>query len=290
MLKKALILAAGKGTRFLPYTKAYPKEMLAVCDKPAMQILVEEIANANITDIMVVISPDKQKIVEHFTPNPAYEAELIAAGKVEEAQLLRNLANIADVKFVYQNSVTGTGKAVALAQNWAGNEPFAVLNGDDVILAEKSVTLQVKEAFENCGKCVVGVQSVAREAIGKYASCKVVESNGRLHKIDDIVEKPKSDDEIFSLLAPLGRYVVTPDIFDVIAVTPSKRGGEVYLTDSLQIMARNGGIFAYEFDGERFDFGDKFGYIMGFTRYALSDKRFSGKYRAYLRELLDNKN
>lgn len=286
MLKKALIMAAGKGTRFLPYTKAYPKEMLAVADKPAMQLLVEEVAAAGIRDVAVIISPDKQKIVEHFTPDCAYEAELDAAGKHAEASALRELDSLADVKFIYQNSVTGTAKAVELAKDWSAGEPFAVLNGDDVIFAEKSVTLQLAEAFERCGKTVVGVQTVSREAIKKYATCKLTESYGRLHKIDDIVEKPQTDAEIFSLLAPLGRYVLTPDVFDVIPYTPKRGGGEVYLTDSLQIMAKRGGIYVYDFEGERFDFGDKLGYIEGFTRYALSDQRFAEEYRRFLKKLL----
>lgn len=287
MVKKAVILAAGKGTRFLPYTKAYPKEMLAVADKPAMQLLVEEIAQAGIKDVLVIISRDKQKIVEHFTPNPAYEEQLEQMGKHTEAQALRELDGLANVSFAYQNTVTGTGKAVELARDWANGEPFAVLNGDDVIYAGQSVTSQLCQAYERCGNVVVGVQSVSRDVIGKYASCKVVESDGRLHKIDDIVEKPKSEAEIFSLLAPLGRYVLTPQIFDVIAQTPATRGGEVYLTDSLQIMAKNGGIYAYDFVGERYDFGDKLGYIKGFTRYALSDPRFADSYREFLKSLLD---
>lgn len=286
MLKKALILAAGKGTRFLPYTKAYPKEMLAVTDKPAMQILVEEIAQAGIKDVLVVISRDKQNVVEHFTPNPQYVCQLEKEGKTDEAQALTHLANLADVKFVYQNAVTGTGKAVELAKEWAQNQPFVVLNGDDVIFAQKSATLQMAEAFERCNKPVVGVQAVTKQEIKKYATCKIVQSDGRLHKIDDIVEKPQTEAEIFSLLAPLGRYVLTPDIFDVIATTPPKKSGEVYLTDSLQTMAKNGGIFAYEFEGERFDFGDKLGYVKGFTRYALADPRFSEEYLQYLKQLV----
>lgn len=286
MLRKALILAAGKGTRFLPYTKAYPKEMLAVADKPAMQLLVEEAAAAGIRDVMVVISRDKQKIVEHFTPDTQYVGQLKRDGKIAEAQALCELASLAEVKFVYQNSVTGTAKAVELAENWANGEPFAVLNGDDVIFSDKSVTLQMAEAYEQCGKSVVGVQEVSREAIKKYASCKICENFGKLHKIDDIVEKPQRDEEIFSLLAPLGRYVLTSEIFDVIAQTPAKRGGEVYLTDSLQIMAKREGIFAYEFDGERFDFGDKLGYIKGFTKYALSDPRFGADYLEYLKNIV----
>lgn len=285
-VKKALILAAGKGTRFLPYTKAYPKEMLAVIDKPALQLLVEEIADAEIKDVMIVISPSKQKVAEHFTPDPSYVRELRESGKNTEADSLEQLANLASVQFVYQQSVTGTAKAVELAREWANGEPFVVLNGDDVMLTDgKSVTAQLVEAFEKCGKTVVGVQTVTREAIKKYATCKVVESNGRLHKIDDIVEKPQTDAEIYSLLAPLGRYVLSGDIFNVIDRTPS-RGKETYLTDSLQIMARNGGIYVYDFEGERFDFGDKLGYLKGVTRYALSDERFKEQYLAYLKQLI----
>ena len=157
---------------------------------------------------------------------------------------------------------------------------------DDVMLSEKSVTLQMTEAFEKCNKTVVGVQAVTKEAIKKYATCKIVESYGRLHKIDDIVEKPQREEDIYSLLAPLGRYIVTPDVFDVIEKTPEKRGNETYLTDSLQIMAKNGGIFVYEFEGERFDFGNKLGYIKGFTKYALSDPRFKDEYLKFLKEIV----
>lgn len=285
-VKKALILAAGKGTRFLPYTKAYPKEMLAVADKPALQLLVEEVVEAGITDIMIVISHEKQQVVKHFTPQPQYTRELRESGKIAEADAMQRLDHLADVKFVYQDVPNGTGKAVYLAKSWADGQPFVVLNGDDVMLSEKSVTLQMTEAFEKCNKTVVGVQAVTKEAIKKYATCKIVESYGRLHKIDDIVEKPQREEDIYSLLAPLGRYIVTPDVFDVIEKTPEKRGNETYLTDSLQIMAKNVGIFVYEFEGERFDFGDKLGYIKGFTKYALSDPRFKDEYLKFLKEIV----
>ncbi len=288
-INKALILAAGKGTRFLPYTKSYPKEMLAVIDKPALQLLVEEVAQAGITDVAVVISPEKQKIVEHFTPMPKYVEELRNSGKLAEAEAMTELDKLANVSFLYQPTPNGTGNAVALAEEWANGEPFVVLNGDDVMKSDgKSVTEQLVEAFSRVNKTVVGVQTVTKEAIKKYATCKVVESDGRLHKIDDIVEKPQTEDKIYSLLAPLGRYVVTADIFDVIRRTPL-RGKEVYLTDSLQIMAKNGGIYVYDFEGERFDFGDKFGYLKGVTRFALSDARFKEQYLNYLKELINKK-
>lgn len=286
-VKKALILAAGHGTRFLPFTKAYPKEMLAVVDKPALQLIVEEVVAAGIRDVAVVISPSKEKIAEHFTPNPDYVKELRANGKVAEADALEKLDNLANVSFLYQPVANGTGNAVALAEQWANGEPFVVLNGDDVMTGAKSVTQQLVEAFERCQKSVVGVQPVTKEAIKKYATCKIVESQGRLHKIDDIVEKPKTDEEIYSLLAPLGRYVVTPDIFEVIRRTPN-RGNEVYLTDSLRIMAQNGGIFIYDFEGLRFDFGDKLGYLKGVTYFGLHDERFGKEYLRFLEDLVKN--
>jgi UTP--glucose-1-phosphate uridylyltransferase len=285
-INKAVILAAGKGTRFLPYTKAYPKEMLAVVDKPALQLIVEEVAAAGITDILIVISPEKTAITKHFAPDEALANALYAAGKTVEADSIKELNNLADVSFVYQERVTGSSMAVYLAKDWAENQPFAVLNGDDVIFnAEKPVTAQLADAFDTAGKSIIGVQTVTREAIKKYATCKVVQSNGRLHLISDIVEKPQTDAEIYSLLAPLGRYIVTPDIFDVIEHTPVRSGGEVYITDSLQIQAKNGGIYAYDFEGLRYDFGDKLGYLKGVTEFALRDPKLGAAYRQYLLDL-----
>ncbi len=282
-LNKALILAAGKGTRFLPYTKACPKEMLAVVDKPALQLLVEEVAQAGIRDVLIVISPDKQQIVKYFTADTQYIDELISCGKNQEAESLRALQNLAEVKFVYQNQVDGTGKAVMLAREWANDEPFVVLNGDDVILSEKSVTLQLTEAFETCHKTIVGVQAVSQKEIGKYASCKIDVSYGKLHKICDIVEKPKHN-QVFSLLAPLGRYILTSEVFDYIEKSPQKNG-EVYLTYALQLMAKEFEIFAYVFDGERFDFGDKLGYMKGITKFALQDKNIGKEYLEFLKTI-----
>lgn len=286
---KAVILAAGKGTRFLPYTKAYPKEMLAVIDKPALQLVVEEIVDAGIKDIMIVISPEKKAVEQHFMKDDAMVEMLRQQGKTEEANAVEHLGNLANITYAYQPTVTGTGMAVMLAKIWADGQPIAVLNGDDVIYNKgKTVTKQLIDAFEHCGKSVIGVQTVTREAISKYASCKVVSSKGRLHLIADIIEKPQTDDQIFSLLAPLGRYVVSADIFDVIAQTPAKRGGEVYLTDSLQIQAKNGGIYAYDFEGKRYDFGDKLGYMKGATEYALRHPKIGEQYLEYLKELLAN--
>lgn len=288
-VNKAVILAAGKGTRFMPYTKAYPKEMLAVIDKPALQLIVEEVVGANIKDIMIIISPEKEAITHHFERNDELVANLNSQGRTQEAEAVDKLGKLANITYAYQPTVTGTGLAVMLAKEWANGEPFAVLNGDDVIFNKsKTVTKQLVDAYEQCNKSVVGVQEVSKEAIKKYATCKVVSSKGRLHLISDIIEKPQTDEEIYSLLAPLGRYVVSPDIFEVIAKTPAKIGGEVYLTDSLQIQARNGGIYVYDFEGKRYDFGDKLGYIIGVTEFALRDERIGEKYREYLKTLTES--
>ena len=285
MVTKAVILAGGKGTRFLPYTKSYPKEMLAVVDKPALQLIVEEVVDAGIKDIFVVLSPDKQAVVRHFEKDEKLERMLVSQGKLAEAESVRRVSEMADFTYGWQQSVTGTGMAVMLAEEWADGQPFVVLNGDDVIYNDgQTVTAQLVKQFEKVSRSVIGVQPVEKSVIHKYASCKVVSGKDRLYLIDDIIEKP-SDEQIYSLLAPLGRYIVTPDIFDAIRKSP-KRNGEVYLTDALRIQAQSQGIYVYDFEGTRYDFGDKLGYLKGVTEYALRDENLGARYLDYLRQLL----
>lgn len=285
MVTKAVILAGGKGTRFLPYTKSYPKEMLAVVDKPALQLIVEEVVDAGIKDIFVVLSPDKQAVVRHFEKDEKLERMLVSQGKLAEAESVRRVSEMADFTYGWQQSVTGTGMAVMLAEEWADGQPFVVLNGDDVIYNDgQTVTAQLVKQFEKVSRSVIGVQPVEKIVIHKYASCKVVSGKDRLYLIDDIIEKP-SDEQIYSLLAPLGRYIVTPDIFDAIRQSP-KRNGEVYLTDALRIQAQSQGIYVYDFEGTRYDFGDKLGYLKGVTEYALRDENLGARYLDYLRQLL----
>lgn len=285
MVTKAVILAGGKGTRFLPYTKSYPKEMLAVVDKPALQLIVEEVVDAGIKDIFVVLSPDKQAVVRHFEKDEKLERMLVSQGKLAEAESVRRVSEMADFTYGWQQSVTGTGMAVMFAEEWADGQPFVVLNGDDVIYNDgQTVTAQLVKQFEKVSRSVIGVQPVEKSVIHKYASCKVVSGKNRLYLIDDIIEKP-SDEQIYSLLAPLGRYIVTPDIFDAIRQSP-KRNGEVYLTDALRIQAQSQGIYVYDFEGTRYDFGDKLGYLKGVTEYALRDENLGARYLDYLRQLL----
>lgn len=284
-VKKAVILAAGKGTRFLPFTKAYPKEMLAVVDKPALQLIVEEVVESGINEILIVISPEKTAVEKHFEKDIQLYDSLVASDKTKEAEAVEKLNNLAQISFVFQESVTGTAMAVKLAEEFAEGEPFVVLNGDDVMYNKEPVTKQLVDVFNKQQKTVVGVQEVSVDAIGKYASTKVVSKRGRLNLISDIIEKP-APEEVESLLAPLGRYVLTPDIFEIIDRTP-KKNNEVYLTDSLQILAKQSGIYAYEFVGTRYDFGDKFGYIKGFCEYALRSE-FGEQFKEYLTDLTKN--
>ena len=284
MVKKAVILAAGKGTRFLPYTKAYPKEMLAVIDKPALQLTVEELVESGIKDIMIVISPDKQGIANHFKRDDEYEAELRSKGKDKEADFVHEIGQLANISYGFQYVINGMGGAVMVAKEFVCDQHFAVLNGDDVMWCQDNpVTKQLVEAYNKTGKSVVGVQAVSRQAISKYATCKLTSSDGRLHGIDDIIEKP-SPDQIYSLLAPLGRYVLTPDIFDVIEHHVPINRGEYFLTDALRYQAQNGGIYVYDFEGKRYDFGDKFGYLKAVTEYGTRHKEFGPDYIEFLKE------
>ena len=288
-VKKAVILAAGKGTRFMPYTKAHPKEMLAVIDRPSLQLIVEEVVASGIKDVMLVISPEKEDIRRYFTPDAQLEKELRQAGKLKEAESLRQLADMCNFTFAYQPVPNGTGRAVQLAKSFANGEPFAVLNGDDFMLnVDNPVTLQLVKECERTGGSIVGVQTVDRAAIKSYASCKAESVTQRLYKLSDIIEKPQSDDEIFSLLAPLGRYVFTSEIFDEIDKAPL-RNGEVYLTDAIRSLCAKGSVYAYDFEGTRYDFGDKLGYVKGLTAYTLNSKQYGEQYRQFLYELLKGK-
>ena len=288
-VKKAVILAAGKGTRFMPYTKAQPKEMLAVIDRPSLQLIVEEVVASGINDVMLIISHEKEGIRRYFTPDLEMEQELRRVGKIKEADSLRELNDLCKITFAYQPVPNGTGRAVALAKDWANGEPFAVLNGDDFIHNDVyPVTKQLVEACEKTGGSVVGVQMVDKKAIKSYATCKVDAVSDRLYKLDDIIEKPQTEAEIYSLLAPLGRYVFTSKIFDEIDKAPI-RNNEVYLTDAIRSLCASGNVYAYDFEGVRYDFGDKLGYIKGFTAYALSSPQFGEQYKKFLIELLKEK-
>ncbi len=261
-ITKAIIPAAGLGTRMLPISHAVPKEMLPIVDLPAVYHLVEEAVNSGITDILIITNRDKDAMEDFFDLSIEYGNALTLKGKTEEAKRLYEIANMANVYFLRQKETKGLGHAVGRARSFVGDEPFVVLYGDDIIFSETPVCRQMCEVYEKYGKSVVGVKPVPYEDIRKYCSLKVdpVEGEKRVTYCTDMIEKPKPGEE-FSNLSILGRVLLTPDIFDIIDALEPGAGGEYQLTDAMAKQARECGVYALEFEGERFDMGSKLGFL-----------------------------
>ena len=261
-ITKAIIPAAGLGTRMLPISHAVPKEMLPIVDLPAVYYLVEEAVKSGITDILIITNRDKDAMEDFFDLSIEYGNALTLKGKTEEAKRLYDIANMANVYFLRQKETKGLGHAVGRARSFVGDEPFVVLYGDDIIFSETPVCRQLCDVYEKYGKSVVGVKPVPYEDIRKYCSLKVDEINGegKVTYCTDMIEKPQPGEE-FSNLSILGRVLLTPDIFDVIDALEPGAGGEYQLTDAMAKQARESGIYALEFEGERFDMGSKLGFL-----------------------------
>lgn len=259
---KAIIPAAGLGTRMLPISHAVPKEMLPIVDLPAIFYLVEEAVNSGITDILIITNRDKDAIEDFFDRSVEYEQVLGAKGRTDEAKRLRDIANMANIFFLRQKETKGLGHAVGRARSFVKDEAFAVLYGDDVIFSETPVCRQMIDVYERYGKPVVSVKPVPKELLQKYCSLKVTAIDGeeRVSYCTDMIEKPKPGEE-FSDLSILGRVLLTPDVFDIIDGLEPGAGGEYQLTDAMAIKARRDGIYALEFEGERFDMGSKLGFL-----------------------------
>lgn len=275
LVKKAVIPAAGHGTRFLPVTKAMPKEMLAVIDAPAIQYVVSEAAESGVEEVIIVINRSKEVIRRYFEPDGAS-----CPAERELAELISRVK----FRFVYQDEATGTANAVMLAREFTGDDPFAVMYGDDVIVNEggKPCLAQLMDAYALTGRSVIGVQERPREEAAKYAVVKKGRAEGRLTEVLDLIEKP-SPDKMPSTLSSLGRYVLTPAIYDAIERAPEFRG-EKYLTHAIALLAGEEGVYAYEFEGKRYDLGDKFGFLQ--ANIEEGRRRFGTKFDTYLKELL----
>ncbi len=260
-IRKAIIPAAGLGTRMLPISHAVPKEMLPIVDMPAVSYLVEEAVNSGIEEILIITNRDKDAMENFFDLNVEYDTVLSAKGKTAEAEKLRGIANMANVYFLRQRETKGLGHAVGRARSFVGDEPFIVMYGDDIIFSEVPVCRQMCEVYEKYGKPVVGVKPVPLEQLQKYSSLKVDPTDdARVSFCTDMIEKPKPGEE-FSNLSILGRVLLTPDVFDIIDALEPGAGGEYQLTDAMAKMARADGIYALEFEGERFDMGSKLGFL-----------------------------
>ncbi|MBO5247932.1 MAG: UTP--glucose-1-phosphate uridylyltransferase [Clostridia bacterium] len=285
-IKKAVILAAGLGTRMLPATKSVPKELIPIVDKPALQYLVEEIKASGIDDIMIIISRGKTLIEDHFDYAPELEERLRTGGPAKEPMLkqVRKIAEMADIVYARQKEMLGTGHALLLAKNFVGNEPFALLYGDDVIMNEGTpVVGQLTEVYEAYGKNVVGVQEVPEELVMKYCTLDVKQVKDRLYDVSDMIEKPKKE-EIISCFSILGRIVLTPEVFDYLDKTPYADNGELQLTDTMKLMANDGKMMAVDFEGKRYDMGNKLGVMQAQVETALKHPEIGEDFRAYLKE------
>jgi len=284
-IRKAIIPAAGLGTRVLPASKAVPKEMLNIVDKPAIQYIVEEAFNSGIEEILIITNRGKGAIEDHF--DHAYELETKLAGNPSKAEILKDVAkpaNLGNIYFLRQKVTGGLGHAVLCAKGFVGNEPFAILYGDDVIISETPVTKQLIDAYEKYGKGAVGVKEVPDADIVKYCSLNVKHLEGNCYECDDMIEKPKKE-EIMSNFSILGRVVMPPEIFDILEETENGAGGELQLTDAMKTLAEKEGVIAVDYEGTRYDMGNKLGILKANIEVGLNHPEVKDELREYLKNL-----
>ncbi|MCL2638603.1 MAG: UTP--glucose-1-phosphate uridylyltransferase [Oscillospiraceae bacterium] len=287
-VKKAVILAAGFGTRMLPATKAVPKEMLTVVDRPSIQYIVEELAASGIEDILIVLGRGKSAVLEHFDRAPELEAALVNKSPPLYNELLRT-ANLANISYVRQQEMRGTGSAVMYAKSFAGDEPIVVIYPDDIMVAdsgEPPVTAQICAAYEKHGLGAVAMKSFSDEDIMKYSSldAKVLEDN--LYKITDMIEKPQKH-EVFTNYSVLGRCVLPAKIFGILEETKPGLNGEIWLTDAMKTLARAEGMVGVDFKGTRYDTGNKLGFLKAVTEIGLQNEEAGAEFKQYLKELMN---
>lgn len=284
-VKKAIIPAAGMGTRVLPASKAVPKEMLNIVDKPAIQYIVEEAFASGIEDVLIITNRGKGAIEDHF--DHAFELEAKLEGNESKKKIYDDVmqcSNFGNIYFIRQKETKGLGHAVLCAKSFVGNEPFAVLYGDDVILSQTPVTKQLCDAYEKYGKGAVGVKEVPGKAITKYCSLAVDHIEDNCFNCTDMIEKP-SEDEIMSNYSILGRVVMPPEIFDILEETPLGAGNELQLTDAMKTLAQTKGVVAVDYEGTRYDMGNKFGILQANIEVGLNHPETKDELKAYIKEI-----
>lgn len=293
-VRKAIIPAAGLGTRFLPATKAIAKEMLPIVDIPTIQYIIQEAVDSGIEEILIITNSNKHAMENHFDKNYELEARLTESGKLEQVKMIQDIANMANIYYIRQKEPKGLGHAVLCAKSFIGDEPFAVLLGDDVVVNKggNPALKQLIDAYEKTSASVVGVQTVPKEDVNKYGIVEPSKSHpakGRLVKLTDMVEKPKVE-EAPSQLAVLGRYVLTPEIFDLLETQGKGAGGEIQLTDAIKRLLDRQAVYAYDFEGNRYDVGDKFGFIKATIDFSLDREELHDKVLNYVQSLVANEN
>ena len=280
-VRKAIIPAAGLGTRFLPATKAQPKEMLPIVDKPTIQYIIEEAVASGIEEILIITGRNKKSIEDHFDKSVELEMELEKAGKREMLDLVKGISDMVDIHYIRQKEPRGLGHAINCAKSFVGNEPFAVMLGDDVVESEVPCLKQLINCFNEYKTTILGVQTVAPENVDKYGIIDGIHIEDRVYKVKKLVEKPAVE-EAPSNIAILGRYIITPQIFEILENTKPGKGNEIQLTDALQELIGNEAIYAYDFQGKRYDVGDKLGFLQATTEFALKREELRESFIEYL--------
>ncbi|MCI9642245.1 MAG: UTP--glucose-1-phosphate uridylyltransferase GalU [Eubacterium sp.] len=289
-VRKAIIPAAGMGTRVLPASKAVPKEMLNIVDKPAIQYIVEEAFASGIEEVLIITNRNKGAIEDHFDHSFELEAKLSESeGKQSILDDVLACSNFGNIYFLRQKETKGLGHAVLCAKNFIGNEPFAVLYGDDVIISEKPVTKQLCDAYEKYGKGIVGVKEVSDENITKYCSLKTEHLENNCYNCVDMIEKPKPE-EIMGNFSILGRTVLPPEIFDILEKTPAGAGNELQLTDAMKVLAQTEGMIAVDYEGKRYDMGNKFGILEANIEVGLNHPDTKDALKSYIKKIAESLN
>lgn len=284
-ITKAVIPAAGLGTRVLPATKNMPKEMFPIVDKPTIQYIVEEAVAAGITDILIITNRGKGLIEDHFDASPELEGMLEKGGKTEFLETVKKISSLANITFIRQKEMKGLGHAVLKAKSFVGNEPFAVLYGDGVIVSETPAIKQLIDCYGEYGRGVVGVKKVAEKDIHKYGSLKVENLHDNVFKCTDMKEKPQTKEEVLSLYSILDRCVLPAEIFDILENTKPGAGGEIQLTDAMREIAITEGMTAVEFEGKRYDMGNKFGILQAQIEVGLKHPETAEQLKDYIKEI-----
>ena len=285
-VKKAVIPAAGLGTRFLPATKAQPKEMLPIVDKPTLQYIIEEAVASGIEEILIITGRNKKSIEDHFDKSVELELELEQKGKKELLDIVQGISNMINIHYIRQKEPKGLGDAIYCARHFIGDEPFAIMLGDDIVDNDEPCLNQLIEAYEEYRTTILGVQKVDIKDTGKYGIISAKHIEDRVYKVKDLVEKPDPD-KAPSNIAILGRYIITPEIFDILEDLPTGKGGEVQLTDALKLLSKKEAMYAYNFEGKRYDVGDKLGFLEATVDFALKRPELKDGFTDYLKQVCD---
>ena len=285
-IRKAIIPAAGLGTRFLPATKAQPKEMLPIVDKPTLQYIIEECVASGIEEILIITGRNKKSIEDHFDRSVELEMELEKSGKEEMLKMVREISDMVNIHFIRQKEPRGLGHAILCAKTFVGNEPFAVLLGDDVVYNDNKPCLkQLIDCYEEYKTSVLGVQTVEPQDVNKYGIVGGLHIEDRVYKVKNLIEKPAVE-EAPSNVAILGRYIITPKIIEILENTKPGKGNEIQLTDALLELIKHEAMYAYDFEGRRYDVGDKLGFLQATVEYALRKKELRDGFIEYLKTII----